>query len=30
MHAIRVIYEEREGVVTVVTAMVVRRIRYER
>ena len=30
IHAIRVIYEEREGVFTVVTVMVVRRIRYER
>ena len=29
-HAIRAIYEEHEGVFTVVTAMVVRRIRYER
>ena len=30
VHAIRVIYEEREGVFTVITVMVVRRIRYER
>ena len=30
MHAIRVIYEEHEGIFTVITVMVVRRMRYER
>lgn len=30
IHAIRVIYEEQRGIITVVTVMVVRRTRYER